>query len=288
VTTFSRRLRDATSPGQSHQRLRSDEFKLKRSLAEELAVGRTKLTTAFRTFPLCTLKPGELLAAPAGYRSAIFRLRAGWICQFRALSNAEAVIIDVYLPGDVIGLDTVLRTRPLDRVSPLTSVILELIPAEDGLWDLMGDRSIAFYIFWLLGERQRRVDRRLAANTRLEGQARLAMMVLDFYTRLRRTGLITAPTYNLPLTQAQIGDYLGLSAVHVNRVLRSLRDERAVILEKNYVTILDLERLKRRAHEGDVANSALTSASAAVENITSDSISRRMPEFATGSANPFD
>jgi CRP/FNR family transcriptional regulator len=286
VTTLSHVLRDATPPGQPHQRIRSGEFKLESSFADELALGRTKLTTAFRTSPLCTLKPSELLAAPAGYRSAIFRLRAGWVCQFRALSNGAAVIIDVYLPGDVIGLDTVLRAQRLDGVLTLTSVTVELIPAEVRLLDLMADRSIALYIFWLLGQRQRRADRRLAAN-RLEAQARLAMMVLDFYTRLRRKGLITAPTYNLPLTQTQIGDHLGLSAVHVNRVLRSLRDDRVVTLEKNCVTILDVERLKRLAHEEEVVNSALTSASAAVENITSDPLSRRMPQFATGSANRF-
>ena len=81
-------------------------------------------------------------------------------------------------------------------------------------------------------------------------------MVLDFYTRLRRRRLITAATYNLPLTQTQIGDYLGLSAVHVNRVLRSLRDERVINLEKNCVTILDLERLARLTHDEEVVNSA--------------------------------
>jgi len=145
----------------------------------------------------------------------------------------------------------------------LTSVALEVIPAKDGLLDLMADRPIALYIFWLLEQRRRRAHRHLVANTRFEAQARLAMMVLDFYTRLRRRRLITASTYNLPLTQTQIGDYLGLSAVHVNRVLRSLRDERVVNVEKNQVTILDLQRLARLAGEGELVNSAL--ASGAVE-----------------------
>jgi CRP-like cAMP-binding protein len=53
-------------------------------------------------------------------------------------------------------------------------------------------------------------------------------MMLDFYTRLRRRKLITGSMYNLPLTQVQIGHYLGLTMVHINRVLRSLRDKRIV------------------------------------------------------------
>lgn len=265
MTTLSHPLRDATQPGRPHQGIRGNQFKLRSSLTDELALGRRKLITAFRTLPPRTLKPSELLATPAGYTNAIFRLRGGWVCQIRDLTNCRTVIIDVYLPGDVIGLDTVLQTQRVDWVLALTPVILEVIPAEGGLLELMADRSIALYIFWLSGQRQKRADRRLAANTRLEPQARLAMMVLDFYARLRRRELITTLSYNLPLTQIQIGDYLGLSAVHVNRVLRSLRDELVINLDKNCVTILDLKRLRRLAHDEEVINSAQASASTPLE-----------------------
>jgi CRP-like cAMP-binding protein len=165
----------------------------------------------------------------------------------------------------VIGLDSLFRTQPLQNVLTLTSAKLEVIPADSRLLDLTTDRSTALYVFWLLGQRQRRADRRLAANTRLEPRARLAMMVLDFYARLRRRRLITGSTYNLPLTQSQIGDYLGLSAVHVNRLVGSLRDDDVVNLEKNYVTISDLERLTRLAHGGEVVALTPTSARAVVE-----------------------
>jgi CRP-like cAMP-binding protein len=107
----------------------------------------------------------------------------------------------------------------------------------------MADRSIALYLAWLLSKRQRRADRLLAAISSLDARGRVAMMVLDFYTRLRRRKLVMGSTYNLPLTQVQIGQYLGLTMVHVNRVLRALRDERIVNLERHCVTILDLERL---------------------------------------------
>jgi CRP/FNR family transcriptional regulator, anaerobic regulatory protein len=264
VTELSCPRRNAIPLGQSQQWIR-DEVNAQSSLTEEWALGRRKLTAAFRTLPQRTLKSDKLLAIRSGDRSAIFRLRAGWACQFCDLSNGRSVIIDVYLPGDVIGLDTLLSSERLPRILTLTSVTLEVIPAESGFLDLMADRSIAIYIFWLLRQRQRRADRRLIANTRFEAQARLAVMLLDFYTRLRRRKLITGSTYNLPLTQTQIGDYAGLSAVHVNRVLRSLRDEGIVNVEKNCVTILDLKHLTRLAQDGEVVNSALTSADAAAE-----------------------
>lgn len=249
MTTLSSRLPDATPADQLQQQTRGDENPVQRSLADELALGRKTLITAFYASPPRTLKPDELLTKPDCYNSALLRLRAGWACQLSGLSNARSVITDVYVPGDVIGLDTVLRTQRLQGFLALTSVTLQVIRAEDGLLDLMADRSAVLYIVWLLGQRQRRADRRLAASARLEAQARVAMMALDFYTRLRARRLITAATYNLPLTQRQIGAYLGLSAVHVNRVLRSLRDEGVVNLEKNCVTILDFERLRNLIHD---------------------------------------
>ena len=78
--------------------------------------------------------------------------------------------------------------------------------------------------------------------------------MLDFYTRLRRRRLLTGLVYDLPLTQLQIGNYLGLTVVHVNRILRALRDDQIVNLEKHWVTILDLARLTGLAQNGAMAS----------------------------------
>ena len=75
-------------------------------------------------------------------------------------------------------------------------------------------------------------------------------MALDFHTRLSRKRLITGSSYSLPLTQHQIAAYLGLTVVHVNRVLRFLRDEQIVSLERHCMTILNLKQLKTLAQKG--------------------------------------
>ncbi len=84
------------------------------------------------------------------------------------------------------------------------------------------------------------------------------MMVLDFYKRLTSRRHITSMIYNLPLTQNQIGGYLGLTVVHVNRVLRSLRDDLIVNMEKHCVTILNFEQLKKLAQGGEIIRPAPT------------------------------
>jgi len=223
-------------------------------LRDELALGRQEMSAKFYSSPPRILRSSESLAVAVGSRDAIYHLRAGWACRFRDLPNGRRAIVDIYLPGDVIGLDAAIRTRWSEEVLTLTSVTVETIKAEDALIDFTATHSTTLYIIWLLAQQQRRADRLLAALSCLDARGRLATMVLDLYTRLRRRKLITASEYNLPLTQIQIGSYLGLTAVHVNRTVRLLRDERIVQMEKHRVAILDLERLRNLAQHEAITN----------------------------------
>jgi len=217
----------------------------------ELTLGQRKLRAKFENVSPQFRKGGELLSG-----DEIYHLQTGWACQFGSLSNGDRAIVDAFLPGDMIRLDGALHTGPPEEIVTLTEVTMRAIPAEDALLDLMAYRPAALYVAWLLGKRQQRADRRLTAISCLDASGRLAMMVLDFYTRLRRRKLIKGSAYNLPLTQVQIAQYLGLTVVYINRVLRSLREARIVNLEKHCVTILDLERLTRLAENGGIVSSS--------------------------------
>ena len=214
-----------------------------------LSRGRQHLEERFATAPPRTVRAGEVFAAAGGFRDAICRLRTGWACQYRELPNCRRVIVDVYLPGDLIGLDGLFRIRPLENVLALTLVEIATIDGDKILSELLGCQSSALYTAWLLGRRQQRTDRLLTAISSLDARGRLAAMLLDFYNRLYARKLIAATTYTMPLTQQHIGEYLGLTVVHVNRVLRSLRSDGIALLKKNCLTIFDLERLRHLARE---------------------------------------
>jgi CRP/FNR family transcriptional regulator, anaerobic regulatory protein len=212
-------------------------------LHDELVSGRREFNSRFSSATCRFFKGGELFAAAGGTNDRVYRVHSGWACQVRDLTDGRRVILDVYLPGDVIGLDAVLRTRPAGDVMALSSLSVESLGPQDGLPTFMAHRHMALYIAWLLSLRQRRSDRLLTAMTSLDARGRVAVMLLDFYKRLTAQKLITSAIYNLPLTQNQIGSYLGLTVVHVNRTLRALRQELVVNLEKHCVTILNLNQL---------------------------------------------
>lgn len=215
----------------------------------ELTVGREALNERFRSGSPRVLRAGQLLIAAAQPSDALYRLRGGWAYRFRKLSDGSLAIVDVYLPGDIIGLDAARCNKETENVRTLTTTGLEVAAAEQGLWGLMTSPQVAFYISYLLSERQQRSDRILASISLLDSRGRMAAMILNFYQRLAVQKMITALSFNLPLTQHQIGSFLGMTVVHVNRVLRALRDAEVVIVEKHHVTILDLSHLAALANE---------------------------------------
>lgn len=237
-------------------------------LRDDLLIGRQEFRSLFCSSLHRTLKAGELLTAAGRSDDVIYRLCSGWACQFRDLRDGRRAIIDVYLPGDVIGLDAALHIRPVEEVLTLTSITVEVMHVENGLRNLLSRSATALYIASLLCQRQRRTDRLLAAMSCHDARGRLAMMLLDFYKRLRARRLITSTSYSLPLTQNQIGDYLGLTVIHVNRVLRLLREELIVTLEKHFVTILKIEKLTQLAESGRTMSAASAVGSPALDQAT--------------------
>jgi CRP-like cAMP-binding protein len=101
-----------------------------------LALGRRELSARFRASPPCIFRAGEILVAAARSSDVIHHLRGGWACQFRDLPDGRRAIVDIYLPGDVIGLDAALRIRPLEEVMALTSLTIETINTANALSEL--------------------------------------------------------------------------------------------------------------------------------------------------------
>ena len=76
---------------------------------------------------------------------------------------------------------------------------------------------------------------------------RVAHLMCELHARLTNVGLVKTGRYDMPLTQEQLGDALGLTAVHINRVLRLLRERGLMTFARQSVTITDLGALRRVA-----------------------------------------
>jgi len=211
--------------------------------SEDLLSGDRSLRAAFLETPIRYADRGGGLVVRGACEPEILMIRSGFAYRSYVLADGRRVILDILAPRDIAGLDNIVAAHPSDEFTAACRLGYHALGAAEAR-QLMTDPRVALQAFALLAEARWRANRLMIAIGRLDAQARISLLLLDIYDRLRRRDLIGRPTFNLPLTQEQIADHLGLTVVHVNRTLRRLREERLVICDRQVVIILDLERLR--------------------------------------------
>lgn len=192
-------------------------------------------------------RKGQLLSRAEEASDTVYRLEAGWAVRYRQLPNGQRQIILVFLPGELMGIKSMLLERQVDTVECLTEVRVRTIEQSRLFRLITEDPGVCARVMFQLAEDERQVHNWLAALGRGRADQRIATLLLDLHGRLHRAGLANGEAFGIPLTQDQIADHLGLTVVHVNRVLRRLRDAGIATLKHGVVNIVDLMRLSRLA-----------------------------------------
>jgi CRP/FNR family transcriptional regulator len=210
---------------------------------EDLLLGARRLRHAFLQTPIRNVGRDVPLVSAGDREPHVVLVRNGFAYRSCLLADGRRSILDVLVSGDIVGLDNIVLARSIEDITAAGRVGYNTLSAAV-VRQLMTDPCIALHLTALLAAARWRGDRLAASIGRLDAQARLCVMLLDIHDRLRRQGLIGRPTFNLPLTQEQIADHLGLTLVHINRTLRKLREEKVVLVDRQVVIILDLERMR--------------------------------------------
>ena len=210
---------------------------------ENLLLGSRRLRAAFMLTPIRFAGRDTLLLRAEGSEPSAILIRSGFAYRSCALSDGRRAILRVLLSGDFAGLHNIVLARTMDDVVAANRVGYHALGAA-AVRELLTDPCIAVFLLAQIAEAHWRADRLAASIGRLDAYARICVLLLDIHDRLRHRGLINRPTFNLPLTQEQIADHLGLTLVHVNRTLRRLREEMIVLVDRQVVIIQDIDRLR--------------------------------------------
>jgi len=186
---------------------------------------------------------GKDLVHQGQSRQAAYILAKGWAASYKLLEDGQRQIVNFKVPGDFLGLRSVLLRVSDHSVEPVTDIeVSEFLVVE--LLDAFGENHrLAMALLWAASRDEAMVVEHLVNIGRRDAAKRLAHFLLEMGVRLALVGIGTEAGYDCPLTQYLIADALGLSAVHVNRCLRQLREAGLVTFQGGRVEFIDHDRL---------------------------------------------
>jgi CRP-like cAMP-binding protein len=213
---------------------------------------------ARRLSSLATLSPGDLAAIEAAERAAMpVRIRrdlvvekrpitesklivSGWAARVRVLYDGRRQFLSFLLPGDLVGHCAQSDPVAVCSVVALTDMLVTRAPDSDGSPGLTEAYAVSRALdeAYLLAQ--------IVRLGRYNALERIADLILELEERLSCARLTTGGRFRFPLTQETLADALGLTSVHTNRMLQSLRRTGDLILRGGEIYLPDLAALRAR------------------------------------------
>ena len=171
-------------------------------------------------------------------------LLSGWACRYKVLDDGRRQICGLLIPGDMCDLHVSLLNHMDHNVGLLSRARVATVPAAD-VHALMDRHRPVERALWCASLADEAILREwLVSAGRRDAFARVAHRLCEIRTRLSEVGLVDRNgEFDLPLSQEELADSLGLSAVHVNRTLTRLRGEGLIEHKRRRMRLLHPDRL---------------------------------------------
>lgn len=211
---------------------------------------------------LSTVEVAALLAATASPRAfsarhdliregdrpgPVFVVLEGWACRYKILPSGTRQVLAYLMPGDACDLHVGLLDEMDHSIQTITPAVVATIDRVemDQMMDQHRGIAKAMYLGQLTDEGTMRAW--ITSMGRRASIERVAHLMCELYLRARNVGLTLEPRFALPLSQTMLADSLGMTPVHLNRVMKELRQSGAMTLERGSLIIEDPARLVRIA-----------------------------------------
>ncbi len=181
------------------------------------------------------------------YRKLAF-VREGFAARYKLLRNGKRQIINVIVPGDIIGLPSSFLDLPTFSVIALTDMKMDVCMLDAFIAFCYRRSKFALALSWLAVQEAATYAEHIVDLGRRTSIERLAHFLLEIHARLATVGLADGNAFDLPISQEVISDALGLSVPHLNKTLAKLRADRIIAVADRRVDLLDPQGLRMLAH----------------------------------------
>jgi CRP-like cAMP-binding protein len=171
----------------------------------------------------------------------------GLMSRYKDLRNGQRQVTELHVPGDFADLHSFTLKRLDHDVMTLTPCRVVTMPHEN-LKRITEEHPHLTRVYWFSTNLDAAIHREWEVSLgRRTAIARTANLFCELYMRLGIVGMTEGDSYRLDLTQLELSECLGLTSVHVNRVLRDLREQGAVEFRSGRVMIQNLALLRQIA-----------------------------------------
>ncbi|MBT2774514.1 Crp/Fnr family transcriptional regulator [Halomonas sp. ISL-60] len=197
------------------------------------------------------IKSGSLLWEMGDVAKEFCTLKSGWAYSYRHMENGDRQILEVFLPGDIIGLREFAFSQRLENVRMIDDGVVCHFPHKRMLDIFRQSLPLTSIMFAISSRQQALMTERLVNLARRSARQKMAHYLYEMYLRLRQTNPNISNQFRLPLSQEQLADVLGLSPVHVSRTFTALSEDGLVFRDRHHVTIPDLQALSAEGEFDD-------------------------------------
>jgi len=189
----------------------------------------------------------DLVVPGAAYRKLGF-VKSGYAVRYQMLRDGRRHILDVVLPGDIVGLPNGFYERAAYSVSAVKNLTVNICTLDDYVELCYRRPQFALALCWqTVQDATIHAERGIGLGRRTPVE-RVAHFLLELHARLRSAGLADAEGFASPFSQEILADILGLSSPHLNRVLQQLRSDKLITLTERNVEFLNEDALRSIAH----------------------------------------
>jgi len=175
-------------------------------------------------------------------------VKDGMAARYKVLRNGKRQIVNVLVPGDIVGLPGSFLDQAPFSVIALTEMKLEVCSHDAFVAACYRRPKFALALSWLAVQEATLYAEHIVDIGRRTPVERLAHLLLEFHARLSMVGRASANAFDLPISQEVMSDALGLSVPHLNRMLAKLRKDGMVVAAERRIELIDMKALQRLAH----------------------------------------
>ncbi len=186
------------------------------------------------------LAPRNSSLARAGDKGVRIRVIAsGWAFRYRTLHDGRRQIINILLPGDAFGIETLFDHPTETSVQTSTALTYLALSPVDLARAFDVSPEFRRHLFDMVFAEKTALEDWVVRLGQCDAEERTAGLLMSLHSRLVQCGLASETSFTLDLTQQEMADVLGLHVIHLNRVLSRLRARKLVSISGKNVTLHD-------------------------------------------------